>query len=84
MGSSTQQHQVDRIHQVRVTDVRELGHDEPARAAQQPEHRSRWQARTIPTNNNLQLWIIDTEDSKHDMWLAFDTVGFDSALILNG
>jgi hypothetical protein len=41
-------------------------------------------ARTIPTTNNLQLWIIATENSTHDMFLAFDTVGFESALTLTG
>jgi putative nucleotidyltransferase with HDIG domain len=39
--------------------------------------------RTIPANRNLQLWIIATEDSRHDMWVAYDTVGFESALTLN-
>jgi len=33
---------------------------------------------------NLQLWVISTLNSEHDMYLADDTVGFESALTLNG
>lgn len=40
--------------------------------------------RTIPAINNLQLWIIATVDSTHDMSVAFDTFGYKSTLALNG
>jgi putative nucleotidyltransferase with HDIG domain len=40
------------------------------------------QTRSIPASRNLQVWIISTMDSKHDMWLAYDTVGYESTLTL--
>ena len=36
--------------------------------------------RTVAASHNLEVWIIVTQDSEHDMWMAYDTTGFESAL----
>jgi hypothetical protein len=41
------------------------------------------QNRAIPTSQNLEIWIIDTKVSKHDMWIAYDTTGLRSVLTLS-
>jgi hypothetical protein len=38
------------------------------------------QSRSLDASHNLQLWIIVTTSSERDMWLAYDTVGYESAL----
>jgi putative nucleotidyltransferase with HDIG domain len=40
--------------------------------------------RVVPSARHLQLWVIATLDSKHDMWVAYDTTGYESMLVLNG
>jgi hypothetical protein len=38
------------------------------------------QSRTFEADHNLQIWIIVTKTSQRDMWMAYDTVGYESAL----
>jgi hypothetical protein len=38
------------------------------------------QSRTLGADHNLQLWIVVTKSSQRDMWMAYDTVGYESAL----
>jgi hypothetical protein len=38
------------------------------------------QSRSLNVSHNLQLWIIATKSSKRDIWIAYDTVGYESAL----
>ncbi|MBK5333627.1 MAG: HD-GYP domain-containing protein [Ilumatobacteraceae bacterium] len=40
------------------------------------------QTRTVAASHNLEVWIIATQDSEHDMWMAYDTTGFESALTI--
>ena len=40
------------------------------------------QARTLAASHNLELWIFVTPASTHEMWMAYDTTGLDSALSL--
>jgi hypothetical protein len=42
------------------------------------------QTRTLAASHNLELWIVVTSGSDHDMWMAYDTVGFESALTITG
>jgi len=41
------------------------------------------QDHVIAPSNRLELWIIDTAASHHHMWIAYDTVGYESALTLS-
>ena len=41
------------------------------------------QDHVIAPSHRLELWIIDTAASHHHMWIAYDTVGYESALTLN-
>jgi hypothetical protein len=40
------------------------------------------QSRTLDESHNLQLWIVATTSAERDMWIAYDTVGYESALII--
>jgi hypothetical protein len=40
------------------------------------------QTRTVAASHNLEVWIIVTSASGHDMWMAYDTVGLESALTI--
>jgi HD-GYP domain-containing protein (c-di-GMP phosphodiesterase class II) len=40
------------------------------------------QLRTLDSSHNLQLWIIVTKSSQRDMWMAYDTVSYESALTI--
>ncbi|HEY0519795.1 MAG TPA: HD-GYP domain-containing protein [Ilumatobacteraceae bacterium] len=42
------------------------------------------QTRTIAASHDLELWIIVTTASDHDMFMAYDTTGFESALTITG
>ena len=39
-------------------------------------------SRTIAASHNLELWITVTPASNHEMWMAYDTAGLDSALTI--
>jgi hypothetical protein len=41
------------------------------------------QSRSVDASHNLQLWIIVTTSSERDMWIAYDTVGYESALTIS-
>ena len=38
--------------------------------------------RTVPASHHLELWIVVTTGSARDMWMAYDTAGYESALTL--
>jgi hypothetical protein len=38
------------------------------------------QTRTLAASHSLEVWIVVTQDSDHDMWMAYDTTGLESAL----
>jgi hypothetical protein len=40
------------------------------------------QLRTFAVDHHLQLWIVVTKSSQRDMWMAYDTVGYESALTI--
>jgi HD domain len=40
------------------------------------------QSRSLDATHNLQLWIIVTKSSERDMWMAYDTAGYESALTI--
>jgi hypothetical protein len=40
------------------------------------------QTRSFATSHRLELWIIVTKASQRDMWMAYDTVGYESALTI--
>ena len=40
------------------------------------------QTRTVLASHNLEVWIIVTSASGHDMWMAYDTTGLESALTI--
>ena len=41
------------------------------------------QSRTIDPSRHLELWIIVPNPSAHDMWIAYDTIGYESVLRLD-
>jgi hypothetical protein len=41
------------------------------------------QSRTIAATSHLELWITAPKPSKHDVWIAYDTVGYESGLRIN-
>ncbi len=40
------------------------------------------QSHSFPASHHLELWIIVTKASERDMWMAYDTVGYESALTI--
>jgi hypothetical protein len=40
------------------------------------------QSRTLPGSHNLELWIVVNSGSERDMWMAYDTIAYESALTI--
>ena len=40
------------------------------------------QSHTVAASHNLELWITVTPGSAHEMWMAYDTTGLESALTI--
>jgi hypothetical protein len=40
------------------------------------------QTRNLAASHNLELWIIVTPASTHDMWMAYDTTDYESTLTI--